>query len=728
MVDVPQRQHHLAHAVADALLGDHQVPAAQDGAGHQEPAHRVRAVPVQDLVDVRVVAQGLRHLLPVRAQHDAVADDVAERGPVEQRGRQDVQRVEPAAGLADVLHDEVAGVVGLEPLPVLHGVVHLGVRHRPGVEPHVQHLGHAAHRGGARRVVGVRAGQLVDPGPVQVDLAPVVDGQPAEVGLQLGEGAVDVAARVLGVVGLPHRDGRAPVPVAGDRPVAGVLQPLAELAVLDVLRDPGDLLVELDHPLLDPGDLHEPGGHGAVDERVPAAPAVRVRVLVAGLPDQPALGPEVPDHRAGHVLVEDVAPGDPGQGRAGGEPLVLEEPVEHPGLVEGEHHGDVVAGADVLVVLAVGGRLVHEPGAVGGGDVVGHDELPGRARAEALGVREVVPQPLVAQPLEVGPAVPGGHRRGRGRRRVLGLAPAEVLRVGAQQLLGDQEAPALELAGAGDHGVDDLGAHGDRLVGRQRPGRGGPGEGLHPGELGGQFGPDRPRGVVEHGEGDGHRLVLAVLVDVVVHPQLVVGQRGLVLPAVREDAVAGVDEALVVERLERGDHGLHVVRVEGLVVVVEVDPPGLACDVVLPLGGVLHHGGPAGVVERRDAHPLDLLLVRHPELLHRLELGGQAVGVPAEAALHPAAPLGLVAGHEVLDVAREEVPVVRQPVGEGRAVVEDELVGAVPAGVALVHAGLERAVLRPVGEDALLHGGERGRRGHAPGGGVGGRLGVDGLV
>jgi hypothetical protein len=40
-VHVPQRQDDLADAVADSLLGDHQVAAAQDGAGHEEPAHGV---------------------------------------------------------------------------------------------------------------------------------------------------------------------------------------------------------------------------------------------------------------------------------------------------------------------------------------------------------------------------------------------------------------------------------------------------------------------------------------------------------------------------------------------------------------------------------------------------------------------------------------------------------------------------------------------------------------
>ena len=83
------------------------------------------------------------------------------------------------------------------------------------------------------------------------------------------------------------------------------------------------------------------------------------------------------------------------------------------------------------------------------------------------------------------------------------------------------------------------------------------------------------------------------------------------------------------------------------------------------------------------------------------------MGVPAESALDALAHLGLEASDGVLDVAGQEVAVVRQAVGEGRAVVEDELVAGL---VAVVDGGLEGAVGLPVGEDVLLDGGE-GRRG-----------------
>ena len=90
------------------------------------------------------------------------------------------------------------------------------------------------------------------------------------------------------------------------------------------------------------------------------------------------------------------------------------------------------------------------------------------------------------------------------------------------------------------------------------------------------------------------------------------------------------------------------------------------------------------------------------ELLLGLRLGRQAVAVPAEAALDPRAPHGLVAGDGVLDEAGEQVAVVGEAVGEGGTVVEDELVVAAGPGL---DRGLEGAVGRPEGEDLLLEAG-----------------------
>ena len=197
----------------------------------------------------------------------------------------------------------------------------------------------------------------------------------------------------------------------------------------------------------------------------------------------------------------------------------------------------------------------------------------------------------------------------------------------------------------------------------------------------------------------------------VVHLGLGGRQRRLATRAVPEHAVALVDQALVPQRLEGPHDGLHVVQVEGLVVVVEVDPAGLPGDVLLPLVGVPQDRFAAGVVERLDAHPDDLGLVLDAELAFGLDLGRQPVGVPAEPSLDPMTAHGLVARHDVLDVAGQQVAVVRQAVGERRTVVEDVLVGAVLPGRACVDRCLERLVLGPVGQDLLFDGGKIGMPG-----------------
>ena len=193
-------------------------------------------------------------------------------------------------------------------------------------------------------------------------------------------------------------------------------------------------------------------------------------------------------------------------------------------------------------------------------------------------------------------------------------------------------------------------------------------------------------------EADRERRVLAVEVDVV-HPRLGVAERGLAPPAVRQHLEPLVHQALVPQRLERPHDALHVVEVERLVVVLEVDPAGLAGDVALPLGGVAQHAGAAGVVEVGDAEGGDLGVPGDAQLALGLDLGGQAVAVPAEAAVDELAAHRLVARHGVLDEPGQQVAVVRQPVGERWTVVEDELVGAL--GLAADDRLEERPVLAP---------------------------------
>ena len=130
VVGAPQWQQELAHSGTNALFGHDEIAAANDRTRHQEPAHGVGAVALEHLAHIGVIAQALRHLLSVVAEHDAVTDDARERRAVEERRREHMHRVEPTARLPDVLDDEVGGVVRVEPVGVLEGVVHLREGHR----------------------------------------------------------------------------------------------------------------------------------------------------------------------------------------------------------------------------------------------------------------------------------------------------------------------------------------------------------------------------------------------------------------------------------------------------------------------------------------------------------------------------------------------------------------------------------------------------------------------
>ena len=397
-VGVPDGQQRLTHTLTDALFGDDQVAAAQNRRGHEEPAHGVRAVAVEDLHHVRVVALGLGHLLPVRTQHDAVRDHLLIRHAVKQRGGQHVLHVEPAAGLAGVFHDEVRRLAGLKLLAVVKRVVVLGERHGTGLEPAVEHVRHAAHHGRTGRVVRVGADQLVDVRAVQRLRAG------AKVALQLVQGAVDVHTRVLRVVGDPRRHRGAPVAGAGNVPVARTLEPLAKLAVADVLRDPLDLLVQLHHAVADIRHLHKPRGQGHVDQRLAGAPRVRVGVHDGLVADHPALRAQVADDVA--VGVEDQLAFVLGHER--GELAVR---------IHGDDKVDAVLLAGEHIVLTERRRLVDDAGAVLGGHVIRVED-----HKRVVVVAEVVEDRLVLQALQL-----RAHVRGHN------VVVAELLAVRAEQ-------------------------------------------------------------------------------------------------------------------------------------------------------------------------------------------------------------------------------------------------------------------------------------------------------
>ena len=221
-----------------------------------------------------------------------------------------------------------------------------------------------------------------------------------------------------------------------------------------------------------------------------------------------------------------------------------------------------------------------------------------------------------------------------------------------------------------NQGVVDLRADSDGRVRRKSPRRGRPDQR--------QFGTLRIFAqLLFQAQTDSHGVISAILIHIVVHLELVVAQRSAVMPAVRQNAVALVGKTLVVELLECPQDRFGVGHIQGLVVVIEVHPTGLTSNVLFPFLGVAKHGGAAGRVKGLDtdsAGTRNLGDVFDSQLTLRFKLCRKTVGVPAETALNVMSEHGLVTTDNVLDVAGQQVTVVREAVCKRRAVVEHEFV------------------------------------------------------
>mmetsp|Transcript_14165 Transcript_14165/g.53219 ORF Transcript_14165/g.53219 Transcript_14165/m.53219 type:complete len:351 (-) Transcript_14165:1505-2557(-) len=135
--DIPDDAHHAIFFESEGIR-------ANRGGIDEIESQRIRAVLADDQRGVRIILQPLRHLLAVRREHQAVDDHILERGLVKQRRAQHHQCVEPATRLVETLGDELRRESLLEGPLVLKRIVDLGVRHRPGFEPAIKDLRHAA--------------------------------------------------------------------------------------------------------------------------------------------------------------------------------------------------------------------------------------------------------------------------------------------------------------------------------------------------------------------------------------------------------------------------------------------------------------------------------------------------------------------------------------------------------------------------------------------------------
>ncbi len=623
---VPVGQQHLADDVLKGLMTDPAVRPGGPGREHQ-PAHRVRAVPVEQLERVQHVTDVLAHLAAVGVEQQAQAQHGLVGGAVEHQRPHGHQRVEPATGLVDGLADVLRRVLALELFAVAVRGSPLGERHRSAVVPDVDHFRYPPRHRRAGRA-GDR--HVIDERPVRVERGQVTPGQAGQFQQRSDAGQVGRIGRAA-----PDRQRRAPVAAARQRPVDVATQPFAEPPVLDPFGVPVGAFVLRQQPVSDRGGPDVPGRQRIVDQRRVAAPAVRIAVgVVLGPPQHPTRAQIVDE---GRVRVLEEHPAD--QRGAGEEPAVPAHRVDH---------GQAVGAGDGEVLGAEGRGLVHQPGAVGRGDVVGeHHRM--RGPAAEIRHRQQFERPGVGHASEIASPKSPDDLGVRAHR-------------GTEQRLGHQHqltvAPASRRPG---DDIGDVGMRGDRGVGHQRPWGGRPDEQAHPGVT------ERAGG---HREADVHRGIDHVGVSL---GDLVVGQGGLVARAVRRDPVVLDEQALVKDLLEGPPDALDVGGVHRPVGVVQITPVAHALGHPGEVRDVAQHRLAAAGVERGDPEGLDVALAGEAQLLFHGELHRQAVAVPAGAARDVEATHRPVAGEQVLEDPGFDVVGAGLAVGGGRTLIEDPL-------------------------------------------------------
>ena len=574
--------------------------------------------------------------------------------------------VEPAAVLVVALDVDVGGpgVARLALEDVLGGA---------GLEPDVEDvefffeiLPAAGGAGGARRDERGRV--------------PEEPGVGALGGEDLGDVAADrgVGERPAAGLALEGRDGHAPGALARDAPVgpAGdhAVDPLP--APLGDPADAGDGLAGLGP---EAGLVHgdEPLLGGPEDDRVLAAPAVRVGVRDLGLlEERPVLLHVGGDAGVG---LEDL---EPGVARDVGREAAV--------VVDGRVDVDAVGDAGQVVVVAVARGGVDAARAVVERDVLGQDE-------ERVAVDERVAG-LEALELAAGE-----------RGQDLGRRPAELLGDDREEPLGHDVDVALDLG----RGVLVFGMKGDGHVGRQGPGGRRPDDdvdaaALEGRELRAEVGDDLETDI-DRGGG------LVLVFD------LGLGQGGPVVDAPVDGALALVDLAVLEEGAQVLEHFGLIGRVHGQIGRLpgpqDPQPLELVTLDVDELLGVLA----AFLADGHDRH----VLLLAAELAVDVDLDGQAVAVPTGNVGSVIAEHGARLDDEVLEDLVEGRAQVDVAVGVGRAVMEDER--RAPGGGPLLEDLLVKAVRFPLLDGLRLLLGQGGFHGESGLGQVERRLHV-GLV
>ena len=382
----------------------------------------------------------------------------------------------------------------------------------------------------------------------------------------------------------------------------------------------------------------EPLARGAEDDRLLAAPAVRIAVVDVLMEDKrAALAQPLDDLRVGLV---DLHTG-PGAARAH-----LVALVEAAVVVNGHDHGNVELHADEVVVDAVPGSTMDDASAVVQGDVIGVDELALNALIAEDGLLV-----LVVCQLDAGHA----PRLAVGAAHKLDLAVAELRAV----LLHEGACHDLDLVVVDDRDIVGLGMQDDDVVSGQGPGGGGPDidpELAFPG-----FKPSRHRRHLE-ADKDSRADLVAVL-------DFRLGERRVAVRAPMNRLAAAIDCAAVEDGLEDLDVGRIVVVDVGEVRVFPLGKHAQALEALALRVDLLDSHFAAKLADLLGGQLVELLGAEHglDLVLDRL-----AVAVPTGHIGSAEAAHGLVAVDDVLRNLVLRVAKMNGAVRVRGAVVQDE--------------------------------------------------------
>ena len=159
-----------------------------------------------------------------------------------------------------------------------------------------------------------------------------------------------------------------------------------------------------------------------------------------------------------------------------------------------------------------------------------------------------------------------------------------------------------------------------------------------------------------------------------------------------------INKALIIKLGKNPPNTLHELQIHCLVIILKINPTPRASHNLLPLLNIASDNTPTLLIVLINPHFEHIAPSLDPELLVDLVLDGEAMAVPAEAAGDVVAGHGLESRDDVLDGSGQDVAVVRETGGEGRAIVEDVL-GLVLGASQL---GLEGLDFGPVLQDLLL--------------------------